>query len=159
MGNREEQESGALRVVDKRRFTSEGDTREDSPSATVAPGVAAEKPAARLPESDRPQRQPSEPMESLVEGSLPPVDFSSFVVSLATQALVMLGEIPNPETNTRIFNREAAQHTIDIISMLEKKSEGNLSADELNLMNEVLTSLRLAFVKKVKEHDYSKTPA
>lgn len=79
------------------------------------------------------------------------VDFSSFVISLATQAMMLLGEIENPETKERAVNTEAARQTIDILGMLEDKTRNNLSADEQKLLGDVLASLRMAFVSKVKK--------
>lgn len=78
------------------------------------------------------------------------VDFSSFVISLATQVVIHLGEIPHPESNQRVENFEAARQTIDILALLEEKTVGNLSQDESHLLKEALTSLRMAFVNKSK---------
>lgn len=78
------------------------------------------------------------------------VDFSSFVISLATQVVIHLGEIPHPESNQRMENLEAARQTIDILALLEDKTVGNLSQDESHLLKEALTSLRMAFVNKSK---------
>lgn len=79
------------------------------------------------------------------------MDFSSFVISLATQAVVLMGEIPHPETGERIENFEAARQTVDILGMLEAKTKGNLTAEETHLIEEALTSLRMAYVAKVKK--------
>lgn len=80
----------------------------------------------------------------------PPLDFASFVLSLAHQTIVLLGEAPNPETNLVAANLEAARQTIDILAILEEKTVGNLSAEEKKLLEEVLAGLRLAYVKKTK---------
>ncbi|MCC6221497.1 MAG: DUF1844 domain-containing protein [Deltaproteobacteria bacterium] len=81
---------------------------------------------------------------------MPAVDFSSFVVSLATQAMVMLGELPNPETRVKSFNPEVARHTIDIISMLAEKTKNNLTVEEEKMVGEILASLRIAYVDRVR---------
>ena len=75
------------------------------------------------------------------------MDFPSFVVSLATQAMMMMGAMPNPETNQIAENLEGARQTIDILAMLEEKTKGNLSSEESQLMTEVLSSLRLGYVR------------
>lgn len=131
-----EESKESFNVVDKRRFSEGGDVRD----------VAASQPEQKRPEpkQDQPKAAPNNqrPMEA------PSVDFPSFVVSLATQAVVMLGEMPNPETGLVSMNLEAARQTIDILAMLQEKTKGNLSAEEQGLMQEVLTSLRLAYVNK-----------
>ena len=79
------------------------------------------------------------------------LDFTSFVMSLAHQTVVLLGDAPNPETNLVNTNLEGARQTIDIIGILEEKTKGNLTDSEKNLLDEVLTGLRMAYVKKSKE--------
>jgi hypothetical protein len=80
-----------------------------------------------------------------------PMDFASFMVGLATQAMMLLGEIPEPQSGQMLPpNLPAARQTIDIISMLQEKTTGNLSPDESKLIQDVLTSLRIEFVKKAK---------
>ena len=78
------------------------------------------------------------------------LDFASFVMSLAHQTVVLLGEAPNPETNLLATNLEAARQTIDILAILEEKTVGNLTSEEKRLLEEVLAGLRLAYVKKSK---------
>lgn len=78
---------------------------------------------------------------------LPGVDFSTFVLSLYSSALVQLGEMADPVTGIRTQNMETAQQTIDIICMLEKKTVGNLDLEEEKLMKSLLHELRMAFVK------------
>ncbi len=77
---------------------------------------------------------------------LPPIDFSRFIISLAHEALMFLGEIPHPETNKTVRNLAMAKQTIDIIGMLEEKTKGNLSSAEEQLMKNLLYELRTKFV-------------
>jgi len=82
----------------------------------------------------------------------PPMDFASFTVGLATQAMMLLGEIPEPQTGKVLpTNLAGARQTIDIISLLQEKTKGNLTSDEDKLIQDVLTSLRIEFVKKAKK--------
>lgn len=78
--------------------------------------------------------------------SLPEVSFSTFVLSLASSALVQLGEVPNPETGTMEKNSEIARHTIDVLTMLEDKCVNGLNAEEARLLQDVLYELRIKFV-------------
>ncbi len=78
---------------------------------------------------------------------LPPANFSTLVISLATQAMISLGQMPNPVTNKTETNMTHAQHFIDLISMLEEKTSGNRSDDESKVLEHVQHDLRMAFVR------------
>lgn len=80
------------------------------------------------------------------EGALPEVTFSTFVLSLASSALVQLGEVPNPETGGMDQNLALARNTIDVLSMLEDKTANGLSPEESHLLKDVLYELRMKFV-------------
>ncbi len=79
--------------------------------------------------------------------TLPKIDFSGFILSLYSTGLVELGNVEDPSTGKKIKNLELAQHTIDMIAMLEEKTRGNLTNDEENLLKTLLSELRLAYVK------------
>jgi hypothetical protein len=79
--------------------------------------------------------------------ALPPVTFSSFIISLAHTALVHLGEVLEPGASESAVDLSLAQHTIDAIGVLEAKTLGNLDADEAKLLSSVLDELRLKFVE------------
>ena len=142
-----EKDREEFRVVDKRRFTSEGETKGDQASGQgqgQRQGAASELPRREAPKDPGPTR--SEGKASMRDPS-EPLDFSSLIVSLATQALVLMGEVPNSDAIDT--NLDAAKQTIDVIALLESKTKGNLSTEETKLITEVLSSLRLAFVNKV----------
>jgi hypothetical protein len=102
--------------------------------------------------------------------SLPEIDFATFVLSLASNALVHLGELPEPgegggdgegggvsededadiSTSARERNLPLARQTIEILAMLEQKTRGNLDAAEANLLGGVLYDLRMKFVDAAK---------
>jgi hypothetical protein len=81
---------------------------------------------------------------------LPKINFPTFVASLNASALVHLGIIEDPATNAKQKNLPMAKQTIDILSMLEEKTTGNLTADEANLLKNILYELRLMYVKEKK---------
>lgn len=76
------------------------------------------------------------------------INFSSFVMSLATQAMMQMGELPPPEGMRIPVDIQAARQTIDILSILKTKTSGNLDQFEAQLFEEVLHNLKVAFVKK-----------
>lgn len=79
---------------------------------------------------------------------LPKIDFSTFIFSLNSSALVHLGVITAPGMEKTEKNLEVAKQTIDILGMLEEKTRGNLSADEENLLKNILHDLRIMYVKE-----------
>ncbi|WP_245168263.1 DUF1844 domain-containing protein [Desulfobaculum xiamenense] len=81
---------------------------------------------------------------------LPQVTFSTFVMSLASSALVHLGEVPEPESGRTAENLALAKHTIDILSMLEEKTTGGLDAEEARLLSGLLYELRMKYVLHTK---------
>jgi hypothetical protein len=132
-----EQEEQGFRVTDKRGFNESGEAR---------PPEAAEKPretpgSEQIPEADA-KSAGGEPPPG------PTIDFPSYILSYYTQGLVLLGEVPNPYTNKKEEDVEAARHTIDILSMIEEKTKGNLSKDEQQLLESVLYELRMKFMAK-----------
>jgi hypothetical protein len=73
--------------------------------------------------------------------------FSAHIFQLATAALVYMGAARLPGTDKVEINLPLAKLTIDSIAMLKAKTEGNRTADESALLDDVLYQLRLAFVK------------
>ena len=83
-------------------------------------------------------------------GSLPAVDFHTFVLSLGSSALLHLGEIEHPDVGATQTDLPLAKHTIDIIGMLQEKTRGNLSPPEERLIESLLYDLRLRYVERGK---------
>jgi hypothetical protein len=77
-----------------------------------------------------------------------PVDFGTFVLSLGSSALVHLGEIHLPEAPEARENLSLARQTIDLLAMLEQKTQGNLTAEEASFLRDLLADLRLKFVER-----------
>ena len=75
------------------------------------------------------------------------LNFSMFILSLTTSALVCLGELPDPITKEKVINLSLAQQTISIIEILKAKTTGNLSEDEENLIGTVLYDLRMKYIQ------------
>lgn len=80
--------------------------------------------------------------------ALPQIDFSTFVLSINSSALVQLGLIEDPSTGQKTKNIPLAKQTIDILGMLEEKSAGNLTEDEENILKNILYELRMLYVKE-----------
>jgi uncharacterized protein DUF1844 len=78
------------------------------------------------------------------------VNFSTFILSIGSSALVQLGEVPDPESGQIMENLLAAKHSIDILSMLQDKTKSCLENDEQQLLDTLLYDLRMKYVLKTK---------
>lgn len=131
----ETDEQKGFKVHDKRRFTDEGEAREQHPAEDPAPPETRAVPVG-------------DPADHRDE--LPSIDFSTFIISLSTQALMHLGEVSDPVTGNVEKDVAVAKQTIDIIGMLSEKSRGNLDEAEEQLVKEVLYNLRMRYVEAVR---------
>jgi hypothetical protein len=76
------------------------------------------------------------------------LSFTAFVLSLASTAAIHFGDLPDPATGNRSeTNLEGASQMIDILSLLEQKTRGNLTAEERQVLEQVLYELRMRFVE------------
>ena len=76
------------------------------------------------------------------------LSFTMFVVSLATNAAIHFGDLPDPVSGERSEpNLDGASQMIDILTMLEEKTRGNLTAEERQVLEQVLYELRMRFVE------------
>ncbi len=162
----EKQKKSSFKVVDRRRFTDDGDERSgpDVPKddrvrvdpkveAKAAPGAAGAKAEAKpsagprpgngpTPAEQHPRAEPAPAPAAAADG----LTFSMFLQSLAQQALMQLGLIPWPH-GQRELALDQARDTIDIVGLLKDKTKGNLSAEEQQLMDTVVYELKVSFVE------------
>jgi hypothetical protein len=131
-----EGERRGFRVKDRRRFSETGEARTEAPE---------EGPPERSPEPPRAEAAPG-------GGAAPEalVTFSTFVLGLSTQALLHLGEIPDPVTHAVARDLEAAKQVIDILGILREKTRNNLEPGEETLLDSVLYDLRMRYVELVR---------
>ena len=81
---------------------------------------------------------------------LPPATLTTLCTTLATQAMLSMGQLPNPLTGRAEIQLDYARHYIDTLEMLEKKTEGNRTPEEIAMMSQLLHELRLAYVEAQK---------
>ncbi|HSI06403.1 MAG: DUF1844 domain-containing protein [Myxococcota bacterium] len=148
----EEQEKKGFRIVDKRRFNSEGETRADAPERPEPPPQPAAPPRQAPPAQRTDARGPSasptddtQPRQQQQRGG--GMDFISFIASLATQALAALGALPEARAQGMPVSIEMAREYIEIIAMLQDKTRGNLSREEDAALQRVMTELRMVYVE------------
>ena len=126
-------------TVSDRRSFSEGGEERSTPAAAEPSVAATARPSASTDSSTQ-----SSPCE------LPPVDFSTFVLSLGSSALIHLGQVEAPDGSGKQRDLPMAKHTIDLLSLLREKTTNNLSKEEDELLESLLYDLRLRYVETVK---------
>lgn len=139
MADEGEKQGKGFKVEDRRRFSETGEARETNRTD--------ERPA------DEPARPSGEAAGAHAEHSdepLPEINFSTFIISLSTQALMHLGEIADPMSGKAETDLPGAKQMIDILSLLQEKTRGNLSPGEQQLVEDVLYDLRMRYVDAVK---------
>ena len=73
-----------------------------------------------------------------------PLDFSTFLISLGTSAMIQLGDAPDPTSGGMLKpDPEGARQTIDLLGLLEEKTKGNLDPTEAELLANLLNDLQL----------------
>ena len=82
---------------------------------------------------------------------LPDINFASFIISLSSSALYLLGDIPDSETNKTQRNLTLAKQTIDILGLLKEKTVGNLTREESQMLESLLYDLRMRYVDELKK--------
>ena len=109
---------------------------------------AASKTEDRKPQEPRESEHAAASAEQEESPQLPEINFPTFIASLNAAALVHLGAIEDPAVGKKVKNLAMAKQTIDILCMLQKKTEGNLIQDEENMLKNILYDLRIMYVKE-----------
>jgi hypothetical protein len=137
----EDKPKRSFKVEDRRRFSETGEARPSEDEAASAPSPEPRPEAAAVAGSEKPDTQGAAPLE---------MNFSTFVISLSTQALAHLGEITDPIEGRIAVDLTAAKQLIDILGILKDKSKGNLDEAENALLEHCLYDLRLKYVELVR---------
>ena len=119
-------------VTDRRTFDASGERKDEAPAKPAEPAAA--------PSPEPAKAEPARP--------LPPADFATLVLSLGSSAMMYLGEAGDNDKPER--NLPMAKHAIDLLTVLEEKTKGNLSADEEHILGSLLFDLRLRYVEALK---------
>jgi hypothetical protein len=139
----EEQEQGFV-IRDRR---GRGEESSSSPASAPSPSPAPSAPEAHHEHAD-----------SKTSAGHLPVNFSSFVISMGSSALMLMGEQLDPGQPAMPLNLPQAKEIIDLLSMLEEKTHGNLTSDEQVVMKDMLYALRMKFVSLTSGKSTIHTP-
>jgi hypothetical protein len=141
-----EERPKGFQVRDRRRFTETGEVREEA--------AATESAETESAETGAPGREsaagPGAKAQRVEEEEHAPITLATFLVSLSTQALVLLGEIPNPVTGETETDLAGVREIIDLIAMLQEKTRGNVDPGETQIFEKILFDLRMRYVEKVR---------
>jgi hypothetical protein len=131
----EEKKDSGFVVKDKRIFAEGNEVSEKEKTTPIA-------------EEDPKIQENLQSRNTSDNSNYPPINFTNFVLSLSTSALFHFGDFSNETGGPAQKNLSAAKQTIDILDMLNEKTQGNLSEQENNLIRGVLYELKLRYVKE-----------
>ncbi len=158
---KEPAEETGFKVSDKRHFTAEGyvlpeqegpaEKSEEAPESPASAGEGAAGPAEGKAAAPGPEGGGAgvqgEPREKRGAAGAETVDFTQLVMSLAGTAYHALG-VPDPITKEKgIVNLQAAGQMIDLLAVLNEKTRGNLSSQEEQVLQSILTELRSLYIQ------------
>jgi hypothetical protein len=148
------------KVTDRRLFNPDGTPRdlppEEKPEPKPEPVTAPVETGASSaqPEAATTTPPPMESADELDDEFTPeeladardPAGFISFIMSIASNAASALGMMEHPVTHSREVDVELGKHWIDVLGMLQKKTAGNLTPKEKQMLEGLLSDLRMQYV-------------
>src|SRR3990172_4878615 len=129
-GGEKMQDDEKFTIRDKRRFREGGDDAADQKGEETTP--------------EEPKDAGTEEQHNTIPAE---INFAAFIFSLGRSAFIHLGEEPDPVSGENKVSLQLAKETIDIISMLEEKTKGNLTQEEGQLVKNLLYALRMRYVE------------
>jgi uncharacterized protein DUF1844 len=154
-----------FKVTDRRLFNADGSLRdvpeEEKPEPKTEAKATAPEPVAGAPEQQaQSEPEPPPPPPTVAPGdpdlteeeladARDPASFVSFVMSIASNAASALGMMEHPVTHQREVDPELGKHWIDVLGMLQKKTDGNLSPAERNMLAGLLHDLRMQYASLI----------
>jgi len=167
-----QEEQPTFKVTDRRLFNADGSPRDlppeekpESQPAVAAEAAAEPVAAAATAEFTEAQATPEPEVEASPTEESPaaeeefteedladarnPASFMNFLMLLAQNAASSLGMVEHPVTHQRDVDVESGKHWIDILGMLQKKTEGNLTPQEKRMLEGLLADLRMQYVSLV----------
>ncbi len=164
-----QEEQPNFKVTDRRLFNPDGSPRDLPPEEKPEPPAADPKPPAAAQNSQEvaeeaqatpepevsasPADESPAAEEEFTEEDLAdardPASFMNFLMMLAQNAASTLGMVEHPVTHQRDVDVEAGKHWIDVLGMLQKKTDGNLTPQEKRMLEGLLADLRMQYVSLV----------
>ena len=160
-----------IKITDRRTFAADGTLRSDEPAdagdaadvkdaahhefAAPAPAAGDQENVAGTAAPPPAQPADDEPRVAAPQPGLAdlPRDFSAFVEGMYLEAMLYLGAMPDPRSGQVKEDIELARYKIDLLSMIQTKTQGNLTDDEKQQLDEVLYQLRTLYMQTKKADD------
>lgn len=142
-----------IRIVDRRKFTSEGVPRTPDEVAEEIPlpltGNTLQPPAGgkdRAAGPDTPTAGRDRGAPDTVDDRLASSHFKNLMLGLGNQAATVLREIANSRGQATEIGLEGARQMIDILESLRLKTRGNLTSEESTLLDDLIYDLQMEFM-------------
>ncbi len=149
-------ESGGFRVVDKRSFSVDGTRRQAEEAREEReehePGPPSRRPASAADPAAKTSNRAPAPSEEIPEEDLEggAAGFDTLVSYLSTTAMFQMGLLAGPGGERIPPDLPNARRTIDLLDILQRKTQGNLAAEEAKLLDDVLYELRMTYIEMEK---------
>jgi Domain of unknown function (DUF1844) len=163
-----QEDQPTFKVTDRRLFNADGSPRDLPPEEKPEPQpAAAPEPVAAAPAAEETQATPEpeisaspaaaeespaaedEFSEEDLADARDPASFMNFLMLLAQNAASTLGMVEHPVTHQRDVDIDAGKHWIDVLGMLQKKTDGNLTPQEKRMLEGLLADLRMQYVSLI----------
>jgi hypothetical protein len=155
------EEEPVLKVMDKRKFNSDGSVRE---GVELTPEKPRQETPIYEPDAETVETYDNASIEKQVQaeaasetetstgdedfpGADDPASFVNFLTTLASQAAAALGAMPHPATGQRTVDLETGKYWIEVLTMLKEKTKNNLHATEQKLFDGILGDLQMQYVQ------------
>jgi hypothetical protein len=156
----------SFKVTDRRLFNADGSPRDVPPEEKPEPKAESTVEESKVEPTTESRTESTEPRTTAAAESKAaepppasseaeddddldaedPASFANFMMSIASNAASSLGMMEHPVTHKREVDLELGKHWIDVLGMLEKKTQGNLSSQEKQILESLLSDLRMQYV-------------
>lgn len=131
----------SFRVIDRRPFTSEGELRKEALEEEAREAVKEAPQPAAAPEA------PKEVAPAPADAPKRSAAFENLIRMIGSNAAMVLGAYADPRTGQPVIDPEAARELIDMLDALHEKTNGNLAAEEDQLLLDLLGKLKMTYLE------------
>lgn len=131
----------SFRVIDRRPFTSEGELRKEALEEEAREAVKEAPQPAAAPEA------PKEVAPAPADAPKRLAAFENLIRMIGSNAAMVLGAYADPRTGQPVIDPEAARELIDMLDALHEKTNGNLAAEEDQLLLDLLGKLKMTYLE------------